>query len=105
MKMQTHPRWRTMIWMPVLAVLALGLAACGNKRTPDNLARVKSGMSTEEVKAILGKPDRVETGSILGLEGTTFFYEKDGAKVQIQFINGEVTVKLGSFGAPENKPK
>jgi outer membrane protein assembly factor BamE (lipoprotein component of BamABCDE complex) len=81
-----------------LAVLAFALSACGSKLNNDNLAKVKNGMSTVEVKGILGQPTRVETGSILGLEGTTFYYEKHGSKVQISFINDQVTVKLGSFG-------
>lgn len=98
--MKKHSYIRPLLWGLAFMML-LTFTACGSKRTPENLAKIKSGMTSAEVKAILGKPDRVETGSILGLEGSTFFYEKDGARVLIQFINDEVTVKLGSFGQKE----
>ena len=84
-------------WMPLIAC-AIVLAACGNKATNDNLVSVKSGMSQAEVKKILGRPDQIETGEILGLSGTTYTYDnKDGSKVQISFIDDHVTVKLGTF--------
>jgi len=81
-----------------VAALVLALSACGSKLNNENLARVKNGMSSSEVKKILGGPDRVETGNILGLEGTTFYYHQGESKVQISFINDQVTVKLGTFG-------
>jgi|GEM_PF-477276 len=97
------PSLRTLCVLPLLALLLLFVTACGSKRTPENLSKVKNGMKSSEVQAILGKPDRVETATILGLEGTTFFYEKGEARVQISFINDEVTVKLGSFSESEKK--
>jgi hypothetical protein len=87
----------------VVCCLALSLSACGSKRTPENLTRIKNGMTSAEVKSILGKPDRVETATILGLEGSTFFYDQGETRVQISFINDAVTVKLGSFGSPDQK--
>jgi hypothetical protein len=79
-------------------VLVLALGACGSKLTDENLAKVKNGMSSQQVKSILGKPTRTDKGKILGLEGTTYYYETGDAEVQISFLNDEVTVKLGSFG-------
>jgi hypothetical protein len=78
--------------------LAFALSACGSKLTDENLAKVKNGMSSQQVKSILGKPTRSDTAKILGLEGTTYYYETGDAEVQISFLNDEVTVKLGSFG-------
>jgi hypothetical protein len=78
--------------------LAFALSACGTKLTDENLAKVKNGMSSQQVKSILGKPTRSDTAKILGLEGTTYYYETGDADVQISFLNDEVTVKLGSFG-------
>ncbi len=78
--------------------LVLALSACGSKLTDENLAKVKNGMSSQQVKSILGKPTRSDTAKILGLEGTTYYYETGDADVQISFLNDEVTVKLGSFG-------
>jgi outer membrane lipoprotein-sorting protein len=97
------PSFRTLCTLPLLALLLIFVTACGSKRTPENLAKIKNGMKSAEVRAILGKPDRIETATILGLEGTTFFYEKGDARVQISFINDEVTVKLGSFNPPQKK--
>lgn len=82
-----------------LAVLVVALSACASKLNDENLAKVKNGMSSAEVKKILGGPDRVETGNILGLEGTTFYYHRGESKVQISFINDQVTVKIGTFDA------
>lgn len=81
-----------------LAVLVVALSSCASKLNDDNLAKVKNGMTSAEVKKILGGPDRVETGNILGLEGTTFYYHRGESKVQISFINDQVSVKLGTFG-------
>lgn len=85
------------------AALAFTLTACGSKRTPENLAKVKNGMTAAQVKEILGAPDRVENATILGLENTTFYYEAKDAKVQVSFINDGVTLKMGSFGSDLQK--
>lgn len=82
----------------VLLAVMLVMSACGTKLTDENLAKVKNGMTSAEVKSILGKPTRSDTAKILGLEGTTYYYEADGTEVQISFINDAVSVKLGSFG-------
>jgi len=81
-----------------LAVLVVALSSCASKLNDANLAKVKNGMTSAEVKKILGGPDRVETGNILGLEGTTYYYHRGESKVQISFINDQVSVKLGTFG-------
>jgi hypothetical protein len=79
-------------WLCVL-VAALVLVACGSKLNPDSFAEVKTGMSLEEVKALLGKPDEVESGELLGLTSTTYTYDNDGGYAQIWFINGNVSRK------------
>ncbi len=81
-----------------VVVLAFVLAACGSKLTNENLTQVKHGMSEEEVVAILGKPKRVETGEILGLRGTTYYYEHGETEVVVNFINNQVSAKSGKFG-------
>ena len=80
----------------ILLMTAALLAGCG-KLSNENLSRVKTGMSEVEVKSILGKPSRTETGETLGIRGTTYYYESGGAEVKIVFLNDSVMVKEGSF--------
>jgi hypothetical protein len=77
----------------LLVACAGVLAACGSKLTPENFARVKSGMTEEEVRDILGKPDQLEGGELLGLSSSTYTYHNEGSVATIGFINGKVTLK------------
>lgn len=81
----------------VVALSATFLLGCVNKLSNENLSKVKNGQTEEEVKAILGKPDRVETGETLGLRGTTYYYSGHGAEVKVVFLNNSVMAKEGSF--------
>lgn len=78
-------------------LLALTLA-CGAapKLTPANLEQVKDGMTTAEVKSLLGEPTAVSTRSlpVLG-DVTTYEYKTDKADVEIHFRNDQVRVKIG----------
>lgn len=76
-----------------LMAAALLLVSCGNKLNPETFAQVKTGMTEEEVRDLLGKPDEVESGELLGLTSTTFTYDNDGGYAQIWFINGNVSRK------------
>jgi hypothetical protein len=55
-----------LILLPAVAA-ALLLAACGSKITPENFDRITTGMTRDQVHAILGKPDRVASEDIGGL--------------------------------------
>jgi len=80
----------------VPAILLLG--GCDSaKLTNANLDQVHNGMTDSQVEAILGKPTRIETGETLGIRGTTFYYQKGGADVQIVFLNNGVMIKQGTF--------
>jgi hypothetical protein len=86
--------------LPLLAVsmLVLGLAACSRARlTNENLGKVYNGMTEAQVETILGKPSRIETGETLGIKGSTYYYDKGGAHVEITFLNNSVMVKQGTF--------
>lgn len=80
-----------------LALVVFGLVACASKLTNENLAKVKTGMSESEVKAILGSPTQVETGEALGIRGTTYYYKSGDTQVKIVFVNDGVVTKEGSF--------
>jgi len=73
------------------------LTACSGRLTDENLHKVKSGMSEAEVRAILGKPTKIETSETLGIRGSSYTYEKGKNKVQITFVNDVVIGKSGNF--------
>jgi len=76
---------------------ALLLTAC-SKLTEANLQKVQTGMTTSEVKAILGEPTSSETGSALGLiSGTTYTYHTSSSDVKISFVNDKVIATEGEF--------
>ncbi len=88
-------------FFPLLLPVVLLLAGCdmfsGAKLTNANLDQVHNGMTDTQVESILGKPTRIETGETLGIRGTTFYYQKGGADVQIVFLNNGVMIKQGTF--------
>jgi outer membrane protein assembly factor BamE (lipoprotein component of BamABCDE complex) len=73
------------------------LTAC-SRLTEDNLQKIHNGMTTDDVKAILGEPTSSETGSALGLvSGTTYVYHTDKSDVKITFVNDKVIATEGNF--------
>lgn len=81
----------------VLLVATLSLVACGSKLSNENLTKVKNGMSEVEVKAILGKPNKVDSSEVLGLRNVSYQYQSGKTEVTINFINDTVISKHGSF--------
>jgi len=78
-------------------MLALLLTAC-SKLTEDNLQKIQPGMTTDQVKAILGEPTSSQTGNMLGLvSGTTYVYHTDKSDVKISFMNDKVVTTEGDF--------
>jgi len=81
----------------LLLSAVLLLSAC-SKLTEDNLQKIHSGMTTDEVKAILGAPNDWE-GS--GLNGTisqaTYTYHTNASDVKITFVNDKVIATEGDF--------
>jgi hypothetical protein len=80
-----------------LVLVSFALVACGSKLTNENLTKVKNGMSEVEVKAILGKPDKVDSSEILGLRNVSYQYTSGKTEVSITFINDSVISKSGNF--------
>jgi len=83
---------RTFVLFTAVAVLA----AC-SKLTQDNLEKVHNGMTTAEVKSILGDPTTSNTGGALGITGTTYIYHTDQSDVKITFVNDKVIAMEGTF--------
>ena len=85
----------------ILAVVALfavmGLLSC-SRLTEDNLQKVHNGMTTAEVKDVLGEPTTTSTGSALGIvSGTKFVYHTATSDVTITFVDDKVIATSGDF--------
>jgi outer membrane protein assembly factor BamE (lipoprotein component of BamABCDE complex) len=81
-----------------LIVGALALVTACSKLNEDNLQKIHNGMSTADVKAILGDPTSSQTGSALGIvSGTTYVYHTDTSDVKITFVDDKVIATEGDF--------
>ena len=81
----------------LFVAVALALAAC-SKLTEDNLQKIHNGMTTSDVKAIVGEPTSSSTGSALGIvSGTTYLYHTDTSDVKITFVDDKVIATEGEF--------
>ena len=82
----------------VFALVAMGLLTACSKLTEDNLQKIHNGMSTSDVKAILGEPTSSQTGSALGIiSGTTYIYHTSTSDVKITFVDDKVMATEGDF--------
>ena len=80
-----------------LALLMLMLVvACGGGITADNVAKIKNGMTLEEVKDILGEPTDGGSNSLqvgdMKLGAGAYKWEDGDKLVTITFANGKVTM-------------
>ena len=84
----------------LFAVAALLLLTACSKLTEDNLQKVHNGMTTDEVKAILGEPtdSSTEPIPIVGGNKTTLTYSGPQAHIVIVLKNDQVQSKEGNFG-------
>lgn len=81
----------------LFAVAALLLVTACSRLTEDNLQKVHNGMTTAEVKAILGDPTSSQTGGVLGITGTTYTYHTSSSDVKITFVDDKVIATEGDF--------
>lgn len=99
--MKALPMRRTLA--AVLAALAL--AACGSKVTAENFARIQTGMTQQEVVALLGEPTETSAVSIGGLSGGMSTWRDGNTTISIQFLNDKVQAKQLSREAAQSRPK
>jgi hypothetical protein len=84
--------------------LSLALMGCGGGSpltlTQENLDKVHDGMSSSEVRSILGSPteSQDEPIPIVGGTQTTYKYRNDTSEVVIIFKNDQEQEKHGTFG-------
>jgi len=81
----------------LLAVAALLLVAACSRLTEEKLQKIHNGMTTAEVKAILGDPTKTESSGVLGITGTTYTYHSGSSDVKITFLNDKVMATEGEF--------
>ena len=81
----------------LILTAVIALVAC-SKLTESNLEKVQNGMTTDQVKAILGEPTDSQTKSlpILG-SSTVYTYHTDTSNVVITFLNDKVVTTEGDF--------
>jgi hypothetical protein len=77
----------------MLSALALATLLGCSKITQENFAKVKEGMSEQEVIAILGEPTESSSVNVLGISGTTARWVRGDTEVTIRFVNGQVALK------------
>ena len=84
----------------LMLAAALLLAAC-SKVTQENYAKIRDGMSEQEVHQILGAPTESSTTTVLGISGTSSRWISGDSVINIRFVNGKVA--LSSFDKPAKK--
>lgn len=75
-------------------LLALALGGCASKISQANFDRIKTGMTLEQVRGILGKPTEssgIQFGDFSGASAT--WKARDGATIMIQFMDDKVQAK------------
>ena len=85
-------------------LVSLVLVGCGGgsplSLTQENLDKIHDGMSSAEVRAILGAPSesKDEPIPIVGGTQTTYTYHNNSSEVVIVFKNDQEKEKHGTFG-------
>lgn len=75
--------------LPVLLLSAF-LTACGGGLTQDQFNKIETGMTEEQVKALIGSPGKIDGGSALGVSGATYIYKEGKITASVVFVNGKV---------------
>lgn len=87
---------KLLIHLVLVTLLAITIAAC-SKPTQKNYAKVKTGMTFEEVIKILGRPESTQRTDISGFAGTSAVWKTAQAEIDMQFLNDKLTVKSYSM--------
>lgn len=86
----------TAVWiarlLPVLGMAVL-LTACGGGLSETQFAKIENGMTEEQVKALIGDPSKIDTGSAIGISGTSYHYTDGKVNATVAFLNGKVIGK------------
>lgn len=75
-------------------ILCVTFIACGSPINENNFNRIETGMAEMEVLNILGDPTDTSNITIGKMSSTTSIWEDENGKITIQFVNGEVQLKM-----------
>ncbi len=96
-------------WLvPLLALWLLtgwGAIGCGGKKNLDNFRQVKMGWTQEQVRGLLGEPDRVEEAA--GLAGVWEYHGRNWHGAQdstliVTWLGGRVM--MATLSSPTSRP-
>ncbi len=91
-------RSERLLGLILILVLCASLVACGSKLTQENYDKIKTNMTMEEVKSILGDPTETSSVSVAGVSGSQSVWKHKDATITIQFVNNKVGMKNFSKG-------
>jgi len=95
------PKARSLVQVGAMILLcATFLLGCSSQITQKNFDKVQSGMTQEEVTAILGDPTESSSIGFGPVGGTTSTWKANGRTITIQFVNGKVIAKVFSGKTP-----
>ena len=77
----------------ILAFTFLMLLAACSRLTQENFNKVQTGMTEQEVAAILGSPTESSSSTLLGISGTSSKWVSGDTMVAIRFVGGKVLAK------------
>ncbi|RKZ78329.1 MAG: hypothetical protein DRR19_26600 [Candidatus Parabeggiatoa sp. nov. 1] len=85
----------TLLKLAIIAGLLAFLFGCSSKINQENYAKIKNGMTMEQVKAVLGEPTESKTSDIGAALSTTntIWKNRSGATINVKFVNGKVLLK------------
>ncbi|HKJ08962.1 MAG TPA: outer membrane protein assembly factor BamE [Gammaproteobacteria bacterium] len=84
------PAARAVILSVALSML---LVACASKINQDNFSRIHTGMTMEQVQALLGKPTGSSSMALGGFSGTSATWKGSDGTITVQFLNDQVQAK------------
>jgi hypothetical protein len=87
-----------------LMVICFLLFAC-SRITQENFEKIKPGMTSKEVMAILGEPTSSDSVNIAGVSGTASIWKDRHAEIDIQFLNDKVLVKFFNKANESNQQR
>ena len=83
--------WGMLVMVLVFGMLAVG---CGNSKvTRENYDMIRTGMTFDQVREIMGKAKSVDETDVLGDTLICWYYETHSSLIQIAFDNGKVFSK------------
>ncbi len=78
-----------MVRLAVIGATLL-LTACSSAVTPEKISQIHPAMKTDEVKALLGPPARIDQAETTGIRGEVYHYPSSRGEGRVIFLNDAV---------------